>query len=257
MNSSILFSGKLMATNPVVPSVHLRNMRSVVNKRGFAVVDGVIDSRLVQSLIRDLEQLSAGDAIRQRDGRVFGIRHLLNVVPSTNTLLDNSEVSSIAKILLGKEVQFVRGLFFDKTPQANWKVIWHQDLTIAVRQRQEVSGFGPWTIKAGIPHVQPPTSVLEGMIALRIHLDEATESNGALKVLPGSHLLGRLSQSQIEHLTNKKEAVVCNVTCGGVLVMRPLLLHSSSTCSQPTHRRVIHLEFAGSQLPGGLEWANS
>ena len=36
--------------------------------------------------------------------------------------------------------------------------------------------------------------------------------------------------------------------------MRPLLLHASSIAIVPTHRRVIHLEYASQSLADGLEW---
>jgi ectoine hydroxylase-related dioxygenase (phytanoyl-CoA dioxygenase family) len=165
-------------------------------------------------------------------------------------------VVNIARAFVGDGAKLVRSLFFDKIAEANWKVAWHQDRTIAVRRRIEADGFGPWTIKAGVPHVQPPDSVLENMIALRIHLDDTNELNGALRVIAGSHRMGRLSQTLIQEL-KERPAAICVASRGSILVMRPLLLHSSSACSEPTHRRVIHFEFAGSGLPGGLDWSES
>lgn len=158
--------------------------------------------------------------------------------------------------MVGADALLVRSLFFDKIAAANWNVPWHQDRTITVRSRIETAGFGPWTIKAGMPHVQPPDSVLEEMISLRIHLDDTDESSGALKVIPGSHRFGRLSPVRVKELT-ESPGIPCVAPRGSVLVMRPLLLHSSSSCAKPTHRRVVHLEFAGTVLPGGLEWRES
>src|SRR5262245_7189469 len=83
--------------------------------------------------------------------------------------------------ILGPGAFVVRGLFFDKTPRANWKVSWHQDLTIAVRVRIEAPGFGPWSLKAGVVHVQPPAEILERMATVRLHLDDCSESNGPLR----------------------------------------------------------------------------
>ena len=136
---------------------------------------------------------------------------------------------------------------------ANWKVPWHQDLTIEVRKKLDVSGFGPWSTKAGVVHVQPPASTLENMLAVRIHLDDCDESNGPLRVIPGSHRLGRLTSEQILRIA-AQPAVRCTVPAGGVMLMRPLLVHASSACRDPRHRRVIHLEFAAGALPAGLEW---
>jgi ectoine hydroxylase-related dioxygenase (phytanoyl-CoA dioxygenase family) len=156
--------------------------------------------------------------------------------------------------MLGTKARVVRGLLFDKTPDANWKVAWHQDLSIAVRQRIEVPGFGPWSNKAGVTHVQPPVAVLENMITVRLHLDDCGPENGPLRVLPGSHSAGVLAPASIGQWTRDVAPVDCHVAAGGAVVMRPLLLHASSTANCPGHRRVVHLEFASGPLPGGLEW---
>jgi ectoine hydroxylase-related dioxygenase (phytanoyl-CoA dioxygenase family) len=155
--------------------------------------------------------------------------------------------------ILGKACFAVRGILFNKTPDSNWKVVWHQDRTIAVRERKDTARFGPWSVKAGVPHVQPPASVMARMLAVRLHLDESHASNGPLRVIPGSHSVGCLSPSEI---TTWKEqpSVTCTVPKGGAILMRPLLVHASSVCSSPEPRRVIHLEFAAEDLPDGLEW---
>jgi hypothetical protein len=44
------------------------------------------------------------------------------------------------------------------------------------------------------------------------------------------------------------------VKSGGAVVMRPLLLHSSTTAATPRHRRVLHFEYAAVDLPRGLKW---
>ena len=131
---------------------------------------------------------------------------------------------------------------------------WHQDLTIAVRERREVAGFGPWSTKAGIPHVQPPAEVLERKVTLRIHLDRCGPDNGPLRVVPGSHRGGRLDAAAIADHRQRVAEVSCLVDRGGVVILRPLLLHASSAALRPGHRRVIHLECAAEDLPGGLEW---
>ena len=182
---------------------------------GFAVVEGVAEAS-------EVERLLAAVATR---GEVHAIRNLLEVVP---------------------EVRAVRGILFDKTPEANWKVPWHQDLTIAVQERLEVPGYGPWTVKAGVAHVQPPVAVLERMVAVRLHLDDCGADNGPVRVLRGSHRQGRMAAAPMD----AGEEVVCTVGRGGVLLMRPLLWHASS----PAHRRVIHVEFAAAELAGGLRW---
>jgi ectoine hydroxylase-related dioxygenase (phytanoyl-CoA dioxygenase family) len=156
--------------------------------------------------------------------------------------------------ILGREHFPVKGLFFDKNGNTNWKVPWHQDLTIAVKERIDSIGFGPWTVKDGIIHVQAPGEVLEGILTVRIHLDNCTTSNGALRVLPGTHSLGRIRQTDLEGAFAGREEHVCEIGSGGVLLMRPLLIHASSASTNLLHRRVIHLEFASTSLPNGLQW---
>jgi ectoine hydroxylase-related dioxygenase (phytanoyl-CoA dioxygenase family) len=133
-------------------------------------------------------------------------------------------------------------------------VPWHQDLTICVADRIEVPGYGPWTIKAGTWNVQPPISILENMLSLRIHLDDCDDSNGALRVLPRTHTLGRLGVERIAEQQRSVEAVSCSAHSGDVVLMRPLLLHASSPASQATHRRVIHIDYSCCRLAGGLQW---
>ena len=154
-----------------------------------------------------------------------------------------------------RESFVVRGLLFDKTPEANWRVAWHQDVTIAVREQRPVPGFGPWSVKDGIPHTHAPAGLLERMVTLRLHLDDCDESNGALRVLTGSHRSGKLDAKAIEEWKTQGPVEPCLAQAGDALFMRPLLLHASSPADSPRHRRVIHLEFAVDELPAGLAWA--
>jgi ectoine hydroxylase-related dioxygenase (phytanoyl-CoA dioxygenase family) len=179
-------------------------------------------------------------------------RNLL-AVPAVRELAASCPVREIVASVLGSKCFAVRGILFNKTPTSNWKVVWHQDLTIAVRKRREVDGFGPWTTKAGVVHVQPPAEVMSRILAIRLHLDDSGPDNGPLRVIPGSQKQGRLSAEQVASWP-KTNSVTCIVPKGGALLMRPLLLHASSACAVPSLRRVIHLEFAAEELPQGLEW---
>lgn len=183
-----------------------------------------------------------------------GLRDLAATVHEVAALAELPVARGLASAVLGREAFAVRTLFFDKNPAANWKVAWHQDLTIAVRGQREVAGFGPWSVKAGIPHVQPPVAVLERMITLRLHLDACDAGNGALRVLPTSHLAGRLTAAAIQTWREREPELTCAVPRGGILLMRPLLLHASAPAVHPRHRRVVHIEFAAEDLPGGLAW---
>jgi ectoine hydroxylase-related dioxygenase (phytanoyl-CoA dioxygenase family) len=178
----------------------------------------------------------------------------LRDVPAVRALARSSAIRALAEAAIGSGAFAVRGILFDKTPEANWKVAWHQDVTIAVTARREVPGFGPWTEKDGVVHVQPSLGVLADMVAMRVHLDDCGESNGPLRVLPGSHHAGRLDAAAIQRWRRDVPEVLCAVPRGGVLAFRPLLLHASSAATRPDHRRVVHLEFAAAELPGGLVW---
>ena len=127
-------------------------------------------------------------------------------------------------------------------------------MTIATRERVEHPGFGPWSVKDGIPHVQPPVELLEQMLTLRIHLDDADETNGALRVLPGSHRLGKLGAGQISEFRKTVTEELCTAAAGDALLMRPLLLHASSRSTSDRHRRILHIEYAAFPLPAGMRW---
>ena len=224
-----------------------------VAREGFAVIEDVVDADTVESLIQALATARINSRGSQRGGLTFGLRDLLNEVPSTRALANSALLKSVVEPITGSNPRVVRAIYLDKHKEANWKVAWHQDLTIAVRKRVDVEGFGSWSIKAGITHVQPPVSVLNNIAALRIHLDDAGDTNGALRVIPGTHLEGRLDPDQIQHW-KKERIVTCSIKAGGVIVMRPLLLHSSRPSINPQHRRVLHFEYASINLPDGLEW---
>jgi hypothetical protein len=152
----------------------------------------------------------------------------------------------------------VRGIFFDKNlagAAANWLVPWHQDRTIVVQAKTAHAGFGPWSVKDGRPHVQPPAAVLESMLTIRLHLDPTDSSNGALRVLPGTHRSGFLSSAEISLQREQQAEFICEVSQGAALLMRPLLLHASGRSTSAVSRRVIHLEYASEPLPPGLDWA--
>ena len=218
--------------------------------KGFSVADSILAESEVNRIREDINALGPAEGVQTRNGSIFGARNLLHLLPSVRSLVEGSWV----KELIGGQARPVRGIFFDKTSKANWNVAWHQDLTIAVREKRPVAGFGPWTIKAGVPHAQPPLSILERMVTLRIHLDNTDEANGALRVIPGSHQLGRLDPSSIERLLSNETPTICSINPGGGLLMKPLLLHSSLSSRNPSHRRVLHIEFSRDRLPGGLEW---
>ncbi|HTI68915.1 MAG TPA: phytanoyl-CoA dioxygenase family protein [Candidatus Limnocylindria bacterium] len=214
---------------------------------GYELFSDVVDSQLLAELQRTL-QVEPGRA---------GERRLLDSVSVVRSLCRQGELLSLARSLLGEGAFPVRAILFDKTPDSNWKVPWHQDLAIPVREKRESEGFVGWSQKEGVWHVCPPASVLDHMVTLRLHLDNCAAVNGPLRVLPGSHRLGVLSVSQVTEMKVAIAPFICLARAGDVLAMKPLLLHASSPAEVPSHRRVLHVEYARRPLPGGLEWASA
>jgi len=222
------------------------NFRRQVEQDGFGLPDDFVEPELLEAIAAELE---LADAARRG-----GIRDPLAISAGVRRLAEHECVRRAAEAVLGPGCFVARALFFDKTARANWKVAWHQDLTITVRRRIDAPGFGPWSTKAGIAHVQPPVEVLERMLAVRVHLDDCRSDNGPVRVLPGTHRQGRLSSDAIEDLKQSIAPVECVAERGAILAFRPLLLHASSPAQSPSRRRVVHFEFALGELPGGLQW---
>ena len=224
------------------------------DRDGYAIVPNVVAGAEIERLSQALGKLQASSTALERDGQIYAVRNLLQQVPEIREFARSEPLLRLAREVLGDGAFVVRGLLFDKTPEANWLVPWHQDLTIAVKARIEADGYGPWTRKGDVPHVQPPVAVLERMVTLRVHLDESSADRGPLRVVPGSHASGRLGAEETREWLERIGPTECWVDRGGVLLMRPLLLHASSPAIMPKRRRVIHLEYAAEPLPNGVEW---
>jgi len=216
-----------------------------LGRDGFALVPNFASPHIVERLLGAL-----ADAVEEGRG---GGRNLLDD-PAVRGWVASAPVTALARSVLGVGATPVRAILFDKTADANWRVTWHQDVTIAVMDRVEVGGFGPWSQKEGVWHVQPPASVLERMIAIRLHLDPCGPQNGPVRVLPGSHRAGKLRESEYEGWRARVEERPCLAAAGDLLLMRPLLLHASSPATVPGHRRVLHVEYAAGPLPDPLRW---
>lgn len=187
-----------------------------------------------------------------------GLRNVFEIVDAAREFAVSPQLRQLIEPILGSGYFASRALIFDKTfddsSGANWKVPFHQDLTIAVKEKIEADGFSAWSLKEGVLHVQPPVEILERMLTVRLHLDDCDSDNGALRVLPASHLVGRLGATDIQKFRQARIEEICVVPAGGVLLMRPLLLHASSEAKTRRRRRVMHLEFSCEELPHGLEW---
>ncbi len=208
---------------------------------GVAIFAQVLAPNEITTLVRLLPE------------NIAGLRNLLQKIPVVRALADSPQLRDLLAKLGCPNARPVRALFFDKNPAHNWKGPWHQDLTIAVHERHETPGYGPWSVKEGVSHVQPPAALLAGMVTLRLHLDDCDADNGALCVQLGSHLHGRLSAEAIACRDSARKLTCC-LRAGGVVAMRPLLLHASSPARVPRHRRIIHLDYSPNLLPPPLAW---
>ena len=223
-----------------------------MDANGFAVVPTLYTPWEVTQLLTCVESaISSGPAF-SCPKEVFAIRGLFAEIPDLWPLLAKSELHELLAEVFPDGCHVVKAMYFDKPSMVNWRVAWHQDLMINVNRRDIYPGFGPWTNKPEGVSVQPPLEVLENICTIRIHLDPCDEKNGALNAVPGSHRMGVLQAADLPALT--PNAVACPVPAGGAMLMRPLLLHASYKNTSERPRRVLHIEFASVELPGGLLW---
>jgi|SRR5580658_675974 hypothetical protein len=213
---------------------------SAVEEDGFAILPEVILPCEARQLIDEIDHLS----LRRTKA---GIRHALRH-PAIARLAREPRLLYLAREILGLEALPFRATLFDKSPQGNWLVVWHQDTALPLRDRSDTPGWGLWSVKDGIVYAHAPAGALCRVLALRIHLDNCTTHNGPLRVLPGTHTQGVLSDDALQELAAQIDPVDCLVPQGGVLVMRPLLVHASSKSQLEAPRRVLHIEYAASMM---------
>lgn len=221
-------------------------------KRGFTTINSVYSQEEIDAIIKFIDEQDTNSPIFRKSENLFAIRQFIKELPQIKSLIFNERLKSIINTI-EENAFIVKSIYFDKPENSNWFVAYHQDLTISVDKKENSEGFGPWTSKHNQFAVQPPIEILENIFTIRIHLDDTDENNGALKVIDGSHLKNIYRPEKIDW-TNEKESF-CNVGAGGIMLMKPLLLHSSSRTSNQKRRRVIHIEFSNKTLPNPLNWS--
>ncbi len=217
-----------------------------LERDGVRLHPGILSAGEIAELNTDLEALASS-------GRSAGVRNLLTALPRLATLASSARLRAL---LPGKRSwRPVRAILFDKGGTGgDWAIRWHQDLAIAVAERGEAPGFHGWSVKRGVPHVLAPIAVLEEMMALRLHLDPADEASGALRVVPGSHRLGRIAKADQARLIRERGGRLMGAAAGDALALRPLVLHRSDRTDGGHRRRVVHIEYAFRALPPPLRW---
>lgn len=198
-----------------------------------------------------LEELNDAFADLPADRAGIRLRDLASLATHVGV---EGAIGSIAALVLGGAARPVRAIYFDKSETANWALDWHQDRTIAVESRRLVEGFGPWTTKQGVLHVTPPAELLASMVTLRVHLDDVDEDNAPLLIAPGSHRAGRVAENEIERLVARCGNYACAASAGDIWLYATLIVHASKRAKRPRRRRVLQIDYAAVDLPGGLSW---
>ncbi|MBS1777837.1 MAG: phytanoyl-CoA dioxygenase family protein [Bacteroidetes bacterium] len=227
------------------------NMR--ITEMGFSIIENIYSQIEIDRIIKIIDQANSERETFRRSKDLFAILQFLKEIPEIQELVLNTKLKTVIRTLMDGDYFIVKSIYFDKPQTSNWYVAYHQDLTISVDKKLDITGYGPWTVKQNQFAVQPPIEILENIVTIRIHLDDTDGDNGALKVIPKSHAKKIYRPENIDW--NKETEVVCAVPKGGAMLMKPLLLHSSSRTTNNRARRVIHIEFSNKELPDGLEWS--
>ena len=209
-----------------------------IDENGFAILPGLFSPERLDRLLQEIKELTP-----QRSRA--GVRHALRFAPVAE-LAREQQMIDLARQVLGNDAFPFRATLFDKSPAANWLVVWHQDTALPLLGRTETLGWGPWSVKEGIHYAHAPADALSGVLALRVHLDDSNHKNGPLRVLPGTHKLGLLPDDSIHEVATRIAPVDCVAGKGAVVAMRPLIIHSSSKSHEQAPRRVLHIEYAAS-----------
>ncbi len=222
-------------------------------ENGFTTVENIYSTQEVEQIISIINQADNSKETFRKSADLFAIRQFLKEIPEARNLIFNDKLNSIITQLFGQDFFVVKSIYFDKPETSNWYVSYHQDLTISVDNKLEIEDFIHWTVKQNQFAVQPPIDILESNFTIRIHLDDTGEDNGALKVVPKSHLKKIYRPATIDWKIETE--TTCSVKKGGIMIMKPLLLHSSGRTTNSKKRRVIHIEFSNQELPDGLNWS--
>jgi len=225
-----------------------------LSEKGFTILENIYSKEEVEQLLTTIEQVDSSTKQTFRKSEdLFAIRQFLKEVPQTTDLIFNENLKEMIRQLFGEDYFVVKSIYFDKPETSNWFVAYHQDLTISVDKKIELPHFAPWTVKQNQFAVQPPLTILENIFTIRIHLDHTDEYNGALKVVSGSHLKKIYRPETIDWKVETE--TLCPVPLGGLMIMKPLLLHGSNRTTNNKKRRVLHIEFSNQELPAEIRWA--
>ncbi|WP_144283929.1 phytanoyl-CoA dioxygenase family protein [Chryseobacterium echinoideorum] len=233
--------------------INLKTYKNELTDNGFAVINNIFSEEEIEKISEAIQNIDTSKDNFRKSEDLFAIRQFLKEIPEVKDLIFNENLKTIIKEVFGENYFVVKSIYFDKPEKSNWYVAYHQDLTISVDKKLELENFGSWTTKQNQFAVQPPLDILENIFTIRIHLDDTDENNGALKVVPKSHVKGIYRPETIDW--NVETETLCNVEKGGIMLMKPFLLHGSNRTTNGNKRRVIHIEFSDRDLPDNLNWS--
>ncbi|APZ44900.1 hypothetical protein BW723_00740 [Polaribacter reichenbachii] len=217
--------------------------KKALDENGFSIIENCFSEKVLRKIIRIVENNNFN----------FSERQLLNRFPEIEKLIfENDNFKKLFRTICEESYFLSKAIYFNKPPKSNWFVSYHQDLSISVKNKIEEEGFNSWTNKKGQLGVIPPLNILKNIVTFRIHLDKTDKTNGVLKVISKSHKKGIIRLDNCFFESKELEEVVCDVGKGGIMLMKPLLLHSSQKSISENDRRVIHLEFCNQEIP--MEW---
>ena len=222
--------------------MHLQNHKTEISDRGFTIINDVFSEKEINQIINVIEAIDTSKETFRKSEDLFAIRQFLREVPESHPFIFNYNIKKIISEVFGNDYFVVKSIYFDKPEKSNWYVAYHQDLTISVDKKLDLNGFGPWTTKQNQFAVQPPIEYLKNIFTIRIHLDDTDGNNGALKVVPNSHSKEIYRPETIDWSVKTEE--ICSVKKGGIMIMKPLILHGSNRTTNQKRRRVIHIEFS-------------
>ncbi len=223
-----------------------------LEKNGFSILTDLYSDNEIMEILACIENAEQDGNSFMKTKDLFAIRQLIKNVPELSDLLFNKKLTELIFNLSESEYFLTKAIYFDKPSESNWFVAYHQDLSISVDKRADLENYVNWTFKKGQYGVQPPIEILQDTITIRIHLDKTDKNNGALKVIPKSHLNGIVRNDSKDW--NTENEYVCEIEKGGAMLMKPLILHASNRTTNGKKRRVIHLEFNNHNLIEPLDW---
>jgi ectoine hydroxylase-related dioxygenase (phytanoyl-CoA dioxygenase family) len=230
-----------------------QTIKDRISNFGFAIIENIFTDKEISNILFTISQADTSKLTFRKTNDLFAIRQFFKEIPNAIEQVFNDKLKHLITSSFGQDFFVVKSIYFDKPEQSNWFVAYHQDLTISVKEKIDTVGYGPWTTKQNQFAVQPPLEILQDNFTIRIHLDNTDDKNGALKVIPKSHQKNIYRPETIDWSIEQEE--VCPVKKGGIMFMKPLLLHSSSRTTNNEKRRVLHIEFSKSILPNNLMWS--